>query len=256
MNTLLGLQRRGDATINEVCLGAVEFFLCVCVQHLEHEFVQSERRCVESSEWRRWERKSGDDKNVRDKGVTRSVRRSTQGECQNKHVTSRRFTHGTVVESMADSARDQVHHLHACRVRCVRSCMDFTRCVENVEARRVRVNHNIIFVCANGGGVQFARLRMAFVLRVTHSCSSNSATSGSHCSPWTPTASYALWVFNVGWGRFLRTAHRNYQSNVHCVRSFSFPVVKDVRPISSGWTGYRGDMCWHHPACICPFVFG
>jgi len=31
--------------------------------------------------------------------VTRSVRRSTQGECHKKHVTSRRFTHGTVVQS-------------------------------------------------------------------------------------------------------------------------------------------------------------
>jgi len=62
-----------------------------------------------------------------------------------KHVTSRRFTHGTVVESMADSARDEVHHLHACRVRCVRPCMDFTRSVENVEARRVRVDHDEAF---------------------------------------------------------------------------------------------------------------
>ena len=35
--------------------------------------------------------------------VATSVRRSTQGECQKKHVASAKFTHGAVVEGMANS---------------------------------------------------------------------------------------------------------------------------------------------------------
>ena len=45
-------------------------------------------------------------------GVTTSVRRSTQGESKKKHVTSRRFAHGTVVESMVDSAPESVQQSH------------------------------------------------------------------------------------------------------------------------------------------------
>jgi len=53
-------------------------------------------RCVENAELHQRQRVT----------VTISVRRSTQEECQNKHLTSRRFTYGTVVESTADFVRD------------------------------------------------------------------------------------------------------------------------------------------------------
>ena len=52
------------------------------------------------------------------------------------------FTYGSVVENLEDFMRGQVLHLRACRIRCARACMDFKRCVEDAELRRLRVDNN------------------------------------------------------------------------------------------------------------------
>jgi len=108
--------------------------------------------------------------------VRRSVRRSTQGKCQNKHVTSRTFTHGMMMalsskawqtarvtkyaiymlaQNKHVTSRTFTHGM-ALLLRgntrlslpstCLQSSLrkvvrttDFTRCVQNVELRALRV---------------------------------------------------------------------------------------------------------------------
>jgi len=54
-------------------------------------------------------------------------------ECQNKHVTSRRFTHGMALLLRAwQSSREKKYNIYMladCKICCARSCMDITRSV-------------------------------------------------------------------------------------------------------------------------------
>jgi len=75
----------------------------------------------------------------------RCVRRSTQGKCQEKHVISRSNTWHT---SLLLRVRETCSGLAGVDVRIrrlqslLRSCMDFIRRDENLDIRRVHVDHH------------------------------------------------------------------------------------------------------------------
>jgi len=47
--------------------------------------------------------------------------------------------------AVLDIKRDLVQHVCACRIRCARSCMDFTLYADDIEFRRLRVDDDKAF---------------------------------------------------------------------------------------------------------------